>query len=56
MRCLDGIANSMNMNLSKLQQTVEDRGAWHAALHGISKSRTQLSDKTTAKVVQKNNP
>ena len=44
MRWLDGIANSMNMNLSKLQQTVEHRGAWHAALHGVSKSRTQLSD------------
>ena len=44
MRWLDSITNSMNMNLSKLQQIVEDRGAWHAAVHGVSKSQTQFSD------------
>ena len=38
------ITNSMDMNLRKLQETVEDRGAWHAAVHGFAKSRTQLSD------------
>jgi len=44
MRWLDGIADSVNMNLSKLWEIVEDRGAWHAAVHGIAKSQTQLSD------------
>ena len=44
LRWLDSITNSMNMNLSKLQQIVEDRGAWHAAVHGVSKSQTQFSD------------
>ena len=44
---LDGIIDSMDMNLSKLQETVEDRGAWCAAVHGVAK--TQLSDWTTAK-------
>ena len=38
------ITNSMDMNLSKLQETVVERGAWHAAVHGVAKSRTQLSD------------
>ena len=38
MRLLDGISDSMNMNLSKLQQLVMDRDAWHAAVHGVSKS------------------
>ena len=47
MRWLDGIADSVNMNLSKLWEIVEDRGAWHAAVHGIAKSQTQLSDWTT---------
>ena len=41
---LDGIINSMDMNLSKLQKTVKDRKAWCAAVHGITKSQTQLSD------------
>ena len=46
MRWLDGIINSMSMNLTKLQETAEERGAWRAAIHGITKSRTRLSDWT----------
>ena len=43
-RWLDGITDSMDMNLSKLQDIVEDRGAWRAAVHGLAKSGTLLSD------------
>jgi len=44
MRWLDGITNSTDMSLSKLQEIVKDRDTWHAVVHGVSKRETQLSE------------
>ena len=44
MRWLDGIINAMNMNLGKLREMVRDREAWHVAVHGVAKGRTQMGN------------
>ena len=51
MRWLYGIIDSMDMSLSKLWEMAKDREAWHAAVHGVAKSHTKLSDRTTTTIL-----
>ena len=54
MRWLDSITDSMDMNLSKFREIVKDREVWHAAVHRVTKSRTQFSDGTPTTYIQWN--